>query len=77
MIFDLRQRPEHVHRYQILDAETGQPLDRPVFYADDATGLCLAFVGAADHHYRPDPETGAVPIEAFHRAVRIVRREPT
>lgn len=77
MIFDLRQRPEHLQRYLILDAETGQPLDRPVFYADDATGLCLAFVGASAHHYRPDPATGAVAIEAFHRAVRIVPREPT
>lgn len=45
MILDWIANPELANLHDVIDLDTGKPLDVPVWYADDETGVCWAYRG--------------------------------
>jgi hypothetical protein len=45
MIVDFREDEDRAQLYDIIDLETGQSIDLPLWYANDETGVCWAYKG--------------------------------
>lgn len=43
MILDCKANPEIAKLYDVIDLDTGKPLDVPVWYVNDETGVCWAY----------------------------------
>lgn len=77
MQIDYRKDPDRATRYAVLDAATGRNLgaELPIFFADDTTGVLLAYKRERPHGgFVLDPETGEPITEEIRRAINIVLR---
>jgi hypothetical protein len=67
VILDFSSRPHEAHLYEVLDAETGEPIDESISYADDEAGFYRRRVHLSDDVCYTDPA-------AVFRPIRIVPR---
>jgi hypothetical protein len=67
VILDFSARPDEARLYEVLDAETGEPIAEPLSYADDEQGFYRRRVYLSDDVCYTDPA-------AVFRPIRIVPR---
>jgi hypothetical protein len=53
MVIDIPKHPEHGALYDVIDLDTGKPLD--VFYADDEAGVYRVYLKSPRGHYYIGP----------------------